>query len=80
MVGVSGFNVKVCGYAIVMQLHSDIKKLVLEGETSLGELDDFMRRIKKVDEFVELFFSMGPYHIDVIYVMPPYKGFKGRLG
>ena len=28
----------------------------------MGELDGFMRRIKKVDKFVELFFSIGPYH------------------
>ena len=28
----------------------------------MGELDGFMRRIKKVDEFVELFFSIGLYH------------------
>ena len=26
------------------------------------ELDGFMRRIKKVDKFIELFFPMGPYH------------------
>ena len=45
----------------------------------MGELDGFMRRIKKVDEFVELFFPMGPYHKDVIYVTPPYERFKGRL-
>ena len=28
----------------------------------MGELVGFMRRIKKVDEFVELFFSIAPYH------------------
>ena len=39
-----------------------------------------MRRIKKVDEFVELFFSMRPCHRNVIYVTPPYEGFKRRLG
>ena len=44
------------------------------------ELDGFMRRIKKVDKFIEFFFPMGPYHKDVIYVTPPYKGLKGRLG
>ena len=44
------------------------------------ELDGFMRKIKKVDKFIELFFPMGPYHKDVIYVTPPYEGFKGRLG
>ena len=27
----------------------------------MSELDGFMRRIKKVDEFFELFFSMGPF-------------------
>ena len=42
----------------------------------MGELE----RIKKVDESVELFFSMGPYHKIVIYVTPPYEGFKRRLG
>ena len=31
----------------------------------MGELDGFMRRNKKVDGFVERFFSMGPYHKDV---------------
>ena len=31
----------------------------------MGELDGFMRRIKKVDEFFELFFSMGPCHTNV---------------
>ena len=36
--------------------------------------------MKKVDEFVELFFSMGSYHKDVIYVTPPYEEFKMRLG
>ena len=45
----------------------------------MGELDSFMRRIKKVDEFVELLFSTGPYHKNVIYVTPPYEGFKWRL-
>ena len=33
-------------------------------------------RVKKVDEFVELFFYMGSYHEHVIYVTPPYQGFK----
>ena len=46
----------------------------------MGELDGFMRRVKKVDEFVELFFSMESYHKDVIYVTPPYERFKRRLG
>ena len=46
----------------------------------MGELDGFMRRIKKADEFNELFFSMGLYHKDVIYVTSPYKGSKRRLG
>ena len=46
----------------------------------MGELDGFMRRIKKADEFVEGFSSMGPYHKDIIYVTPPYKRFKRRLG
>ena len=46
----------------------------------MGKLDGFMRRIQKVDGFVELFFPMGPYHKDVIYVTPSYKGFKGRWG
>ena len=32
----------------------------------MGELNCFMRRIKKVDEFVELFFPMGPYHKDIL--------------
>ena len=45
----------------------------------MGERDGFMRRIKKADEFVELFFSMGPCHKNVIYVTPPYEGFKRRL-
>ena len=35
------------------------------------------RRIKKVDEFVVLFFPMGPYHKDIMYVTPPYKGLRG---
>ena len=34
----------------------------------MGELDGFMRKIKKVDESTELFFSIGSYHKDVIYV------------
>ena len=38
----------------------------------MGELNGFMRRIKKVDEFIELFFLTGPYHKDFIYVTPPY--------
>ena len=46
----------------------------------MGELDGLMRKIKKVDGLVELFFPMGPYHKDVIYVTPPYEGLKGRLG
>ena len=46
----------------------------------MGELDGFIRRIKKADELVELFFPMGPYHKDVIYVMPQYERFKVRLG
>ena len=46
----------------------------------MGELDGFMRRIKKADEFVELIFSMGSYHKDVIYIMPLYEEFKRRLG
>ena len=45
----------------------------------MDELDGFMRRIKKVDEFIELFFPMGLYHKDVIYVTPLYEKFKGRL-
>ena len=45
----------------------------------MGELDDFMRKIKIADEFIDLFFSMGPYHKNVIYVTPPYEGFKRRL-
>ena len=53
------------------------RKLILEGETLWVNL---MRRIKKADEFIELFFHMGPYHKDVIYVTPPYERFKGRLG
>ena len=28
----------------------------------MGDRGGFMRRIKKVDEVIELFFSMGPYH------------------
>ena len=43
----------------------------------MSELDGFMRRIKKVDEFIELFFSMEPYHKDVIYVTQPYEGLWG---
>ena len=46
----------------------------------MGELDGFMTRIKNVNEFVELSFPMGPYHKDVIYVTPPYEGFKGEIG
>ena len=42
----------------------------------MDELDGFMRRIKKVDEFVELFFTMGAISKDIIYVTPPYEGFK----
>ena len=38
----------------------------------MGEHNSFMRGIKNVDEFIELFFPMGPYHKDVIYVTPPY--------
>ena len=32
--GISGFNVKVCGYFIVMQYTVISRKLILEGETS----------------------------------------------
>ena len=46
----------------------------------MGELDGFMRRTEKADEFVELFFSMGPYHKNNVYVTPPYEEFKRRLG
>ena len=46
----------------------------------MGELDGFMRKIKKVDEFVELSVSMGPCHKNIIHVTPPYEGFKRRLG
>ena len=46
----------------------------------MSELDDFMRRIKKVDGFFEVFFSIGPYHKDVIYVTPLSERFKRRLG
>ena len=28
----------------------------------MNELDGFMKRIRKVDEFIELFFPMGSYH------------------
>ena len=45
----------------------------------MGELDGFMRRIEKVDEFVELFFLMEPYHKEVIYVTPPYEGLIGLI-
>ena len=45
----------------------------------MGELNGFIRRIKKVDDFIKLFFPMGPYRKDVIYVTPPYWRFKGRL-
>ena len=38
----------------------------------MGEFNGFIRRIKEVDEFIELFFPMGPYHKNVIYVTPPY--------
>ena len=38
----------------------------------MGELNGFMRRMKKGDEFIELFFPMGSYHKDVIYVTPLY--------
>ena len=41
------------------------------------ELNGFMRRIQKVDKFIELFFPMGPYRKDVIYVTPPYEGSRG---
>ena len=43
----------------------------------MGELDGFMKRIKRVDEFVELFVPTGPYHKDAIYVTPPYEGLRG---
>ena len=45
----------------------------------MGELDSFIRRIRKVDEFVELFSLMGPYHKDVIYVMPLYEEFNNSI-
>ena len=37
----------------------------------MGEIDGFMKRIRRVDEFIELFVPMLPYHKDAIYVMPP---------
>ena len=45
------------------------RKLIFREEDFMGELDGFMRRIKKVDKLIELSFSVRSYHKDFILIV-----------